>query len=282
MLPENMNESVRNTERLQQTNLISNDRQILVKLSEGLITLVRRHLLLDQSDSVQQAIALWCHNQPHWYQSYIWKILEMRSAKLHEATKKRTHFAVASFARNLYEEEGIKLFLLDDGIPLAKAYASLRESPEFLDISRKSFPRHRLLSYFELFAIVNKAALQSKNKWKAFVASYRELFIDFISNNPRGQAFDKILERSLGGIIPKLRGVIKGGGRIIIVDSGMQGTFALAALVKLQCLIGGKEKQFDFRLLATYPWLGKLFKGRYQSTDAALVADLERSVEIAR
>lgn len=75
-----------------------------------------------------------------------------------------------------------------------------------------------------MFALVNRAVKAASGDWACFLRKYAA-YSDNFRATPLGQQVEVLLGRKLEPLLPELSKV---QGALTIVDSGMQGTFALA------------------------------------------------------
>jgi hypothetical protein len=126
--------------------------------------------------------------------------------------------------------------------------------------------------------MVNTAAVVAAGQWDDFIETYQKLFHSFIRTKPLGVMVENCLTNALADFsLKKLSEDLRVGRKIIIVDSGMQGTFAIAVAAWLRDALGASADQVDVRILVAYPWLGILFRDRCISTDPSLLIALEKS-----
>jgi hypothetical protein len=124
--------------------------------------------------------------------------------------------------------------------------------------------------------LVNKAARKASGNWTRFREEYAKGFDSFLT----GTVIGTKLNRVFNGLVDRetMRWLVARsncGKKIVIVDTGMQGTFALALAAWFSNKLGLKSDRIDVQLLVTYPWLKELFKGRHITTDAGVLAILE-------
>ncbi len=250
-------------------------------LSREFLQLVMSYLRKDNSDTTRQAIALWCKGQPRWYQDYVRSRLGVETMRLHPASEATTAQAVSTLARTLPQKDVTCLFLLNDGLPLAEAYENVGGTANLVRFGRRTFLRKRRLMYFCLFSLVNKAALRTADAWPAFLWQYRTELRKLLRDD-LGQIFERALSDLPGLPLDRLSAKLRQGGRLVVVDSGMQGTFALPLATWISTRFEIPFEMIDIRLLVAYPWLAKLFGERCVTTDTSVLLRVEQSVRDRR
>jgi hypothetical protein len=225
----------------------------------------------------ENGLALWCQNQPFWYQQYVCKTLHLPLREVRQANSTTAIGYAEEFLRKLHDENNAAcLFLLSDAADLARVYRSIGGDNAALTFNRPCLPEPRVPTYFELFALVNKAARKASGNWTRFREEYAKGFDSFLT----GTVIGTKLNRVFNGLVDRetMRWLVARsncGKKIVIVDTGMQGTFALALAAWFSNKLGLKSDRIDVQLLVTYPWLKELFKGRHITTDAGVLAILE-------
>lgn len=256
-------------------------RQSLIDLSRDFIELVRGSVQDRSIAQVEQSVAFWCQNQPRWYQEFVWDSLHIPPRyKLHIAAPSDAHREVMQLADKLQRTGAVCLFLLEDSGRLAEVYSSLGGEPMLVTYGRQSLPGDRLTSYFIMFSLVNRAARRANGDWRRFQKIYEAEFAALLQTNI-GRAIDRSIGACLKGIRVDLRHLIASGKPLVLVDTGMQGTFSAALVAWLRQESDAAQDQIDIHLLAAYPWLGQLYQDRCISTSTAVVAAIENRFTVA-
>jgi hypothetical protein len=254
------------------------DRDKLVVLSNDFFRVVKSYARGVRFEIAQNAVSLWCFKQPHSYQRSVFTTLGMHKVPLRPADDNELVGALHFFARQLHKENAACFFLCNDGLRLEDAYRKAGGVSHLIELGRSSFPKNRRLAYFHLFAMVNKAAVAAAGRWGDFMATYQRLFHSFIRTKPLGVMVENCLANALTDFsLKELSEDLRAGKKIKIVDSGMQGTFAIAVAAYLRDALGATPDQVDVHMFVVYPWLESLFRGRCISTDPSFLIALEKS-----
>jgi hypothetical protein len=182
---------------------------------------------------------------------------------------------VQKLVRELIAANVLAIFLMDDGAPLAAHYGHAGGNPLLLRMGRRGLPRPRLASYIRMFELINRAAVAARGNWTRFLRCYDAETTRF-GRTQTGRRVERLLAQRVRPLLPAIAAAQARGQDVVIVDTGMQGTFALYVARWLGAQLGMTRQSVDVRLLAVYPWLAALFRGRSVTTDCWIVASLER------
>lgn len=165
-----------------------------------------------------------------------------------------------------------KVFLAFDTFILTFAYHIFqpREQVYQLPVTRRElFGSYESIEYFELFRIINDSALLAAT-WDEFIGYYKEKFAALIED-PRVMKASKKVFNNLQRI---------SAGEILIIDTGMQGTFALFAAASLgywEKMHSDQQEKADILLISVYPWLRSIFQTKIFSQDSRIALLIENS-----
>jgi hypothetical protein len=255
----------------------------MIRLSEPFLQLARAWKERHPKEPIDQPVALWCLNQPPWYSAHVRDRLglspvRLAAAQTHEATR-----AVNSFSQDLPKRDVQCVFLLEDGRPLANAYQRQNGRPGLLRYGRAVLPDPSSLAYLYLFYLVNWAALEAGDEWGRFRQSYRHEFLRALRNEWWGSQVEASLFSSTRDLWPHLHSAAKRQLPILLVDTGMQGSLALAVVSWLEHQLGAGAGLVDVRLLAVYPWLRDLYRGRHAwEVGTSVLVAVEQLAEAGR
>lgn len=249
--------------------------------SVAFFALVRQwtQLINGADESVSEGLSFWCRDLPAVYQRLVWRETDVPKCEIMYASEGELEITVDRLAKAVRRRHDTAFFLMEDSYELAARYASLGCQPVRVNLGRRSFPSSRKSIYLRLFSLVNEAALASHGNWQRFRLIYEDIYERFTTSQELGRLAHKVVEATVDRHMHAIEDVISKAKPIIIVDSGMQGTFALPLMNSITARFGSKSVTADFFLLAAYPWLQQLYFSRFVTTQASLVARLEQDVE---
>ncbi|MFA5775132.1 MAG: hypothetical protein WC864_07125 [Ilumatobacteraceae bacterium] len=245
--------------------------------SDAFITLVKNWIGQRGVDQeVQDAVALWCRNQPAIYQHYIWNSVGIKSAHISPSSKNEVDAAIRTLARNVRKNGDIAFVLMDDGARLADEIREFGCQALPIYLGRRSFPTgFRKQLYFELFSLVNSSALSARGNAVRFHKKYREMYGRYVRSN-HGNIVRRVVEQVIQPHIKILSQQNKQKSCITVVDTGMQGTFILPLLETLKNISSFRRIRFTPMLLSVYPWLQDVYHGQFVTTSTSYVFQLEQ------
>jgi len=169
-----------------------------------------------------------------------------------------------AFLTYLEELDGECIFLLKDTQQIFDDYQSATGKGFAVPINRKFLCKSNEEKYFELIELIYDS-LEDANNTEDFIANYLTKFSELIN---RDKHFKNVAEKIARYVL------LHCDNKIFWVDYGFQFTFSLFCYGAIERFGEGKIKQ-DFSNFTTYPWLQKLFSGKYFSERNELALNYE-------
>ena len=242
--------------------------KLTINYSQNFLKLVKKNTKKDESlsNEFKVALSVWAFGETDEYRNYLKKFFKISFVNL-DSVDFKSEFIVSrivAFRNFFFKEKEKRILIYND----AKIFHELTDGDNIqpLRFSRKHLREKE--NYLILFDLINAAALEADG-WFDFRNVYRSKLNDVLSNNK----FLKEISFSIGKyIVTKL--VNKNDQKIVFVDTGLQGTFALYLAECVRIFLPSVET--DVNLFCIYPWLSKLFKDRYFSTQTAMLYRIEQ------
>ncbi len=249
-----------------------NQLELWRRCAEPLIEVIERYRTTGKpSAHLLQCVAMLCRNEPDARAEWLRSRLHVHTVPLTPATAHDTLEVMQQLSRRLAETPGQCIFLLNDAKPLADMYEQLSGRPAIrLLLNRQLLSADESL-YPRLMSLLNEAVLTAGVNWPHFLAVYQEKFHELLANKTVGATLRKVLTQSTSSFASR----VNAHQPIQIVDTGMQGTFALAVWASLRDVLELEKTQATIQLLGVYPWLSEIFRGHCVTTDPRLVLRAE-------
>lgn len=196
---------------------------------------------------------------------------------------------VKKLIKSIESRGGIVIFVLHDGAILQECFDIVKPKnlvPFSLRVSRKDLGYSKDESfkrYLQLFSIINTVADANFDlDWPAFFIQYSRILNLKEKDDPNFRKMNQLIVRNIERKIPNI--IFQLQVPITIVDTGLQGTFAiyLCWLFKYY----KKVKNVDFKLVSCYPWLPNFFQKRqyykkienFPAIESSVVNDFSKSL----
>lgn len=189
--------------------------------------------------------------------------------------------SIKKLVSSLQKRGGVIIFILHDGAILRECFRMINPKNIVslsLRVSRKDLGYKKQESfekYLYLFSKINDISLRNTGYgWNEFFHEYRmKLKLNKISD-PKLNSLCLSILGNIERVIPDL--IFRLQVPITVVDTGLQGTFAIFLCWILKEY--KKVKDIDFKLISCYPWLPKFFQERSFSKNIKGFPLLENSV----
>lgn len=172
---------------------------------------------------------------------------------------------VKKLIKSLEPRGGIVIFVLHDGAILQECFDIVKPKnlvPFSLRVSRKDLGYSKDESfkrYLQLFSIINTVADTNFDlDWSAFLIKYSKALNLKEKNDLNFKKMNQLIVKNIERKIPNI--VFQLQTPITVVDTGLQGTFAIYL-----CWLFKHYKKasiVDFKLVSCYPWLPSFFQNR--------------------
>lgn len=167
--------------------------------------------------------------------------------------------------KSLESRGGIVIFVLHDGAVLQECFDIVKPKnlvPFSLRVSRKDLGYNKdesFKKYLQLFSVINSISNSNPNSdWPFFLIKYSKMLNLKEKSDLNFKKMNQLIVKNIEKKIPNI--VFQLQTPITVVDTGLQGTFAiyLCWLFKRY----KKAKNVDFKLVFCYPWLPVFFQKR--------------------
>ena len=181
------------------------------------------------------------------------------------SSKPELVIGVKKLIKSLQIRGGIVIFVLHDGALLQECFDAVNPQNLIsfsLRVSRKNLGYDKEESfnrYLQLFSIINNIIDKSPYlDWAGFYKMYSKALNLKEKNDSKFKKMNQLILKSIDRKIPNL--VFKFQVPITIVDTGLQGTFAIYLCWLFRNF--KKDANLDFKLISCYPWLPEFFQQR--------------------
>lgn len=266
---------------------MNRQRRPILRASAPFLKLVRAYERSSSPSDTAEALAFWCRGMPEWYQAGLWRGLRLqrpaRRFPSGEAGRVSRHEAraVRELTRRLNAARALPVFLMKDASPLEAHHRRAGGVSLALRFGRPDLPSPRRASYLQMFELVNRAAVAAGGNRMRFLRHY-DAGVRRFGQTETGRKVDRVLARRAGPVLSAVAAAAARGQAVVIVDTGMQGTFALFVARWLEARLALTPHSVGVRLIAAYPWLRTLFRDWHVTTDCRVVARLERALPSTR
>ena len=197
--------------------------------------------------------------------------------------------SVKKLIKSLESRGGIVIFVLHDGAILQVCFDIIKPKnlvPFSLRVSRKDLGYSKDESfkrYLQLFSIINIVADENFDlDWPAFFARYSKILNLKEENDQNFRRMNQLIVKNIEKRIPNI--VFQLQVPITIVDTGLQGTFAIYLCWLFKHY--KRAKNVDFKLVSCYPWLPNFFQKRryykkiknFPAIESSVVNDYSKSL----
>ncbi len=169
----------------------------------------------------------------------------------------------------------LPVFLMADASPLEADYRRTGGTSLRLRFGRRDLPRPRRASYVLMFELVNRAAVAARGNRARFLRHY-DAEVKRFKRSQVGRNVDRVLAGRATPLLPAVVAAAARGRPVVIVDTGMQGTFALYAARWFETRLGMPPLSVGVQLVAAYPWLSALYRDWHVTTQSRVVGRLEK------
>lgn len=172
---------------------------------------------------------------------------------------------VKKLMKSLQTRGGIVIFVLHDGAVLQECFDIIKPKnlvPFSLRVSRKDLGYNKEESfkrYLQLFSIINNITEKDPYlDWQNFFIKYSKTLHLKEKSDQNLKKMNQLIVKSINRKIPNI--VFQLQVPITIVDTGLQGTFAIYLCWLFRHY--KNQKNMDFKLVSCYPWLPEFFQQR--------------------
>jgi len=174
-------------------------------------------------------------------------------------------FGVKRLIKSLESRGGIVIFVLHDGAVLQECFDVInpKNLVKFsLRVSRKDLGYDKQESfrrYLQLFSIINNVVDKNPGlDWPEFFIKYSKILHLKEVHDQKFKKMNELVVKNIERKIPSI--VFQLQIPISIVDTGLQGTFAIYLCWLFRHY--KKANNIDFKLISCYPWLPNFFQQR--------------------
>lgn len=232
--------------------------------SNNYLQLIKNYITVENRSDVARALYIFIYDYPQY------KNTILRETKIDENEIRITDINPEELKGQIEEFKSTlpihspSIFLLNDAEVFMSSKRNKQEKA--IKVTRSDIGIRR---YFKLFNLINDSVINASN-WIQFRTEYKKNFKLLIES-------DSYLAVLSEKIAMDLSTVKSNPNKVTVIDSGVQGTFALFVAESLENKYVNIKT--DIQLFCLNPWLSNLFKDKYFSTDPNFLFGLERLAE---
>jgi hypothetical protein len=232
--------------------------------SNNYLKLINNYITVENRSDVGRALYIFAYDYPQYKNTVLREIkIDENEIRITDINPEELRGQIEEFKSTL-PIHSPSIFLLND----AEVFMSSKRNKQqqAIKVTRADIGIRR---YFKLFNLINDSAINASS-WTQFRTQYKKNFKLLIEND----SYLSVLSEKMA---MDLYTVKNNSDTVTVIDSGVQGTFALFVAESLENKYVNIKT--DIQLFCLNPWLSNLFKDKYFTTDPNLLFGLERLAE---